>query len=67
MPKITRAVDEAIHEQASRLGREELDAHLLRCSPEQRDAFWRAIGLYYASRRHPGAEAPPPDLTAATL
>lgn len=67
MPKITRAIDEAIREQASRLGREELDAHLLKCTPEQRDAFWHAIGLYYASRRHPGAETAPPPSPAAAV
>lgn len=67
MPNITRAADEAIREQASRLGREEIDTHLLRFTPEQRDAFWHAIGLYYGSRRHPGAEATPSQAPAPVL
>lgn len=61
MPEIIRGIDEAIREEASKLGRAELDAHLLRCTPEQRDAFWHAIGLYYSTRRHAGADEAPSD------
>ena len=67
MPEVISAIDKAIREEASRLGREALDAHLLKCTPEQRDAFWHAIGLYYSARRHPGAEPAPRETPAAAM
>ena len=63
MPEITNPNDDAQREEASRSGRAALEAALERFTPEQRDAFWNAIGLYYSTRRHPGADekkdAPP--------
>lgn len=49
------AFDERLREEAASAGRAALDAALLRFTAEQRDAFWNAIGLYYSTRRHPGA------------
>lgn len=53
---VAEPMDEASREEASRVGRESLEAALTRFTPEQRDAFWNAIGLYYSTRRHPGAD-----------
>ena len=36
------------HEEASRAGRAELEAALNRRTKEERDAFWKALDLYYA-------------------
>ncbi len=49
------AFDERLREEAATAGRAALDAALQRFTAEQRDAFWNAIGLYYSTRRHPGA------------
>lgn len=49
------AFDEHMREEAAAAGRAALDAALQRFTLEQRDAFWHAIGLYYSTRRHPGA------------
>lgn len=49
------AFDERLREEAASAGRAALDAALQRFTTEQRDAFWNAIGLYYSTRRHPGA------------
>ena len=51
----SEAFDERLREEAASAGRAALDAALLRFTVEQRDAFWNAIGLYYSTRRHPGA------------
>lgn len=53
-------MDERLREEASRAGRAELDHALQRFTAPERDAFWNAIGLYYSSRRHPGANDPKP-------
>lgn len=50
------AFDERMRAEAAAAGRAALETALLRFTHEQRDAFWNAIGLYYSSRRHPGAE-----------
>ncbi len=50
------AFDERMREEAAAAGRAALEASLQRFTHEQRDAFWNAIGLYYSTRRHPGAE-----------
>ncbi len=50
------AFDERMREEAAAAGRAALDASLQRFTLEQRDAFWNAIGLYYSTRRHPGAD-----------
>ncbi len=55
VPFSTEAFDERLREEAAVAGRAALDAALLRFTAEQRDAFWNAIGLYYSTRRHPGA------------
>ena len=59
--------DERMREEAAAAGRAALEASLQRFTDKQRDAFWNAIGLYYSSRRHPGADAAavPPAATAA--
>ena len=36
------------HEEASRAGRTELEAALDHRTQEERDAFWKALDLYYA-------------------
>ena len=36
------------HEEASRAGHAELEAALDRRTQEERDAFWKALDLYYA-------------------
>jgi hypothetical protein len=36
------------HKEASRAGRAELEAALNRRTQEERDAFWKALDLYYA-------------------
>ena len=61
------AFDERMREEATAAGRTALEASLQRFTLEQRDAFWNAIGLYYSSRRHPGADeaAVQPAVTAA--
>lgn len=48
--------DERMREEAAAAGRAALEASLQRFTDTQRDAFWNAIGLYYSTRRHPGAE-----------
>lgn len=56
------AFDERLREEAAAAGRASLETALQRFTTEQRDAFWNAIGLYYSTRRHPGANethAPP--------
>ena len=50
--------DERMREEAAAAGRASLENALLRFTHEQRDAFWNAIGLYYSTRRHPGADEP---------
>ena len=50
------AFDERMREEAAAAGRAALEASLQRFTHEQRDAFWNAIGLYYSTRRHPGAD-----------
>lgn len=50
-----QAFDERMREEAAAAGRAALDTALQRFTTEQRDAFWNAIGLYYSTRRHPGA------------
>jgi hypothetical protein len=52
----TASFDERMREEAAAAGRAALEASLQRFSHEQRDAFWNAIGLYYSTRRHPGAD-----------
>ncbi|MEE7458848.1 hypothetical protein MPAR168_11395 [Methylorubrum populi] len=47
--------DERMREEAAAAGRVALETALTRFTVEQRDAFWNAIGLYYSTRRHPGA------------
>ncbi|WP_232630796.1 hypothetical protein [Methylobacterium sp. Leaf118] len=49
------AFDERVREAAAAAGRASLETALQRFTTEQRDAFWNAIGLYYSTRRHPGA------------
>lgn len=49
------AFDERLRDEAAKAGRAALDTALQRFTAEQRDAFWNAIGLYYSTRRHPGA------------
>ncbi|TXM62317.1 hypothetical protein [Methylobacterium sp. WL120] len=45
-----------------------LDTALARRTSDEQGAFWRAIDIYYVSRKAPGAEAQPepPALVAAT-
>ncbi|TXM64985.1 hypothetical protein FV222_10410 [Methylobacterium sp. WL103] len=45
-----------------------LDTALARRTSDEQGAFWRAIDIYYVSRKAPGAEAKPepPALVAAT-
>lgn len=54
-PESTTVFDEGMREAAAAAGRAALDAALQRFTAAQRDAFWNAIGLYYSTRRHPGA------------
>ncbi|GLS42885.1 hypothetical protein [Methylobacterium brachythecii] len=55
MSDLATPIDDALNE-ASELGRAALEACLDKFAPDVRDAFWNAIGLYYSTRRHPGAE-----------
>lgn len=61
------AFDERLREEAAAAGRASLETALQRFTAEQRDAFWNAIGLYYSTRRHPGANEPtaPPAIALA--
>lgn len=61
MPELTTQTDEALRDEASRSGRAALEASLEKFAPDVRDAFWNAIGLYYSTRRHPGADEPKAD------
>jgi len=54
----TSMMDERLREEATRAGRAELDHALRRVTASEREAFWNAIGLYYSTRRHPGADEP---------
>jgi hypothetical protein len=65
MPELTTQTDEALRDEASRSGRAVLEASLEKFAPDVRDAFWNAIGLYYSTRRHPGADEPKADAEAA--
>ncbi len=58
MPDLSNLLDERLREEAAIAGRAELEAALERFSLADRDAFWNAIGLYYSTRKHPGAEDP---------
>ncbi|MEH3119686.1 MAG: hypothetical protein PGN25_19430 [Methylorubrum populi] len=58
------AFDESMREEATAAGRAALEAALQRFTHEQRDAFWNAIGLYYSTRRHPGAGESPVQIVA---
>ncbi|TFZ58131.1 hypothetical protein E4V01_12390 [Methylorubrum sp. Q1] len=60
------AFEERMREEAAAAGRTALEASLQRFPQEQRDAFWNAIGLYYTSRRHPGADGAAVQLAATT-
>ncbi|MCE4225118.1 hypothetical protein HCU64_15270 [Methylobacterium sp. C25] len=55
MSDLATPIDAALNE-ASELGRAALETCLEKFAPDVREAFWNAIGLYYSSRRHPGAE-----------
>ncbi|MET0258436.1 MAG: hypothetical protein ABW179_07625 [Methylobacterium sp.] len=61
MPETTLPTDAALRDEASRSGRASLEASLEKFAPDVRDAFWNAIGLYYSTRRHPGADEPKAD------
>ncbi|GEP09761.1 hypothetical protein [Methylobacterium gnaphalii] len=57
MSDVATPIDDALNE-ASELGRAALESCLEKFGPDVRDAFWNAIGLYYSTRRHPGAAEP---------
>lgn len=59
------AFDERLREEAAAAGRAALEAALQRFTTAQRDAFWNAIGLYYSTRRHPGAGEAAAEVPAA--
>ncbi|GJE56827.1 MULTISPECIES: hypothetical protein [Methylobacterium] len=61
MPELTLPTDDILRDEASQSGRAALEASLEKFTPDVRDAFWNAIGLYYSSRRHPGADEPKTD------
>lgn len=67
MPDLTSLLDEKLRAEAASAGRAALETALERFSLADRDAFWNAIGLYYAQRRHPGADIPetPPRVAVA--
>ena len=56
MPDLSSLLDERLREEAALAGRAALETALERFSLADRDAFWNAIGLYYSTRRHPGAD-----------
>ncbi|GJE26817.1 hypothetical protein [Methylobacterium organophilum] len=64
MSDSTAMMDERLRDEASKAGREALEAALQRFSREEREAFWNAIGLYYSGRRHPGAGERPAESVA---
>ncbi|WP_336492802.1 hypothetical protein [Methylobacterium nigriterrae] len=53
-------LDPGQHEEASRAGRAELETVLDRRTQEERDAFWKALDLYYAPP--PEEESDQPEL-----
>ena len=57
MPETDKAHDELLAK-AARLAREVINAALSRFTAEQRDAFWKAVGLHYSARSHPGLNDP---------
>ena len=65
MADLTIPAEDEQRDEASRSGRAALEAALERYKLEQRDAFWNAIGLYYSTRRHPGAGDSKPDAAPA--
>jgi hypothetical protein len=48
MVRLLDLLDPDQNEKASRAGRAELEAALNRRTKEERDAFWKALDLYYA-------------------
>ena len=48
MARLLNLLDPDQHEEASRAGRAELEAASNRRTKEERDAFWKALDLYYA-------------------
>ncbi|WP_336488909.1 hypothetical protein [Methylobacterium nigriterrae] len=51
-------MDELKHNDAAMAAMTVLEAALGRRTPEERGAFWHAVGLYYVSRKAPGDEVP---------
>ncbi len=56
MSDLTTMLDELGLDEAARTARATIEHALERFSEVQRQEFWTAIGLYYSTRRHPGAE-----------
>ena len=54
MTELLDLLDPEQHEEASRAGRAELEDALDRRTQEERDAFWKALDLYYAPREEDG-------------
>ena len=55
MSEFATVMDELGPDDAARSARATIDTALEQFSPVQREQFWNAIGLYYSTRRHPGA------------
>jgi hypothetical protein len=51
MAELLDLLDPDQHEEASRAGRAELKEALEHRTQEERDAFWKALDLYYAPSR----------------
>ena len=52
-------------DEAAVAARATIETALESFTSSERDAFWHAIGLYYATRRHPGADEAKSDAVEA--
>ncbi|GBU17305.1 MULTISPECIES: hypothetical protein [Methylobacterium] len=59
MQVLATLVDELKHNEAAQAAMDVIASSLERRTEEEQGAFWKAVGLYYLSRKHPGAEAKP--------
>ena len=55
MSDLASALQDLGPEEAAEAARTAIEAALRQFTPAEREAFWNAIGLYYSTRRHPGA------------
>lgn len=56
MPDLAKVFEELGPDEAAKAARAAIEIALQPFTPLQREQFWNAIGLYYSTRRHPGAD-----------